>query len=176
MLEILIFLIKIWKVLWNVAENHTAKCTLKGKSKEVWSSSFILFHTVLSHSKMLYRCCFPEGLPKLHSSTPSSRRRAAVRLWHTRFSTAVRLLGRLTLNLLTPHQYTGTCAGTRHSSKQLFPDFAEPWKLFPQWSTWRRQGKVLIWPLAEFHYHHGWWVESRSIFFCEVFLFPFSWF
>lgn len=112
---------------------------------------------------MLYRCCFPEGLPELHSSTPSFRRRAAVRLRHARLSTAVRLLGRLTLNLLTPHQYT--CAGTRHSSKQLFPDFAEPWKLFPQRTPWRRQGKVLVRPLAEFHYRHGWWVESCSIFF-----------
>ena len=53
-----------------------------------------------------------EGLPELHSRTPSCRWSAAVRLWHTRLSAAVWLLGRFiptVLYLVTSHLLIYLC-------------------------------------------------------------------
>lgn len=40
-------------------------------------------------------------------------------------------------------------------------DPTEPCRLFTERSVWRWQRKVLVWPVTEFYYCHGWWVERH---------------
>ena len=120
------------KVEWTVAENPLLMCTQKGKSKEVCSTSlfqnnYLTCWWIIKHeSNLICLWLFPEGLSKLHSSSPSGGRRAAVRLRHARLSASVWLLGRWR-SLPSSQSCTNKLVRTRRSMQQPREPFNWNW-------------------------------------------------
>lgn len=99
-----------------------------------------------------------ERMSKLYSSSPSGRRGAAVRLWYSRLPASVWLFGRTPLE----------CVAVWINRQQPLTDEPNVSPAAPLWLLskrfpWRRQGAMSLWPLSEFNFCYGWWVDACGV-------------
>lgn len=159
------------QVQWTATDEDIKMCSLKGKSKEVNLRFHIICFTPFHFPRLQnlmtrYFCSWclrPEGLFKLHPGAPGAGRRAALCLRNKRLSAAVWICGRVNVqSVLKAHSRVQR---QPLSESMFYAPPAEPGRLLAERPTWRRQGEVLLRPLAELHHRHGWWVEPTFVLF-----------